>query len=152
VLDESEGFPERCPRCLACDGPAVGPFVSTQAGEGSGTSPLRPGELRLELQRKDVRHQVLLTGELDIASAPTLEAMIGGLCADGASEIVLDLGRLMFIDSFGLGTIIHVRDVCGQHQCDFSLVPGPPSVHRLFELTGLTERFLFKEKIAEPLT
>jgi len=38
-------------------------------------------------------HRLVLAGELDIASAPILEATIASLCENGATKIVLDLSE-----------------------------------------------------------
>jgi anti-sigma B factor antagonist len=147
VLSDPSALVERCPRCLVVNGQAVDRIPSIQPGGGSLGRRLRPGELRIEHHSDGRCHQVVLTGELDIASAPALERAVGRLCADGALEVALDLGALAFIDSFGLGTIIHAQDMCNQHGCAFSLIPGPPAVQRLFELTCLTDRFMFREAI-----
>jgi len=49
--------------------------------------------LSIEDERVGDRHTLLLTGELDIASAPELEEQAQRLCARPASELVLDLSR-----------------------------------------------------------
>src|SRR2546423_6631209 len=64
---------------------------------------MRPGELLLDDKSRDGSHTLELAGELDIATAPDLEATILSLCVDGVGEIVLDLSKLEFVDSAGLG-------------------------------------------------
>jgi len=81
-------------------------------------------------------HRLTVVGELDIATAPALEARITELCEDGASEIVLDLHELSFMDSTGLGLILACRQLCESRGCEFSLTRVQPPVQRLFELTG----------------
>src|SRR5205807_10457115 len=58
------------------------------------------------------RHTLVLAGDLEMTNAPILATVIARLCTDGASEIVLDLGELRFIDSTGLGSIVTGRAVC----------------------------------------
>jgi anti-sigma B factor antagonist len=90
--------------------------------------------------RHDDRYTLLFRGELDIASAPSVEQLTGELCADGASEIVLDLSALAFIDSAGLEAIEQSRTLCEQHECGFCLIPGVKNVERLYELDGLIDK------------
>jgi anti-sigma B factor antagonist len=91
-------------------------------------------------------HTLSLVGELDIATAPELQASIDRLCEDGAREIVLDLHELSFIDSTGLRLILISGETCGRHGCDFSLTRAQPRAQRLFELTGIMGRLAFRGK------
>jgi anti-sigma B factor antagonist len=95
------------------------------------------GEFSIGAMRHDDRYTLLLAGDLDLASAPKIEKLIPELCADGASEIVLDLGGLTFIDSAGLRAIVRGRALCDKRRCGFRLIPGG-TVQRIFELTGLS--------------
>ena len=90
------------------------------------------------------RHTLLLTGELDIASAPELEGKAQELCAQSATELVLDLSQLEFIDSAGLNAILRVRALCEEHMCEFCLTPGARPVQRLFEITRLIDKLPFR--------
>ncbi len=85
-------------------------------------------------------YTLLFRGELDLASASSVEELTRELCADGASEIVLDLSGLGFIDSVGLGAILASRRLCEQHECGFCLIPGVKNVERLYELDGLVDK------------
>ena len=81
-------------------------------------------------------------------SVPTLEAALVRCAAQGAMAITLDLGGLAFIDSAGLWIITSARSWCDRRGCGFSLVPGPASVHRVFELTGLSDVLPFRPSAA----
>jgi len=83
------------------------------------------------------RHRLLLSGELDIASAPMLEATLASVTAKGASEVVLDLTELTFMDSTGLRAVLSLHELCSQEGYAFSLTGANGSVQRLFELTGV---------------
>jgi anti-sigma B factor antagonist len=108
-------------------------------------------ELNIQAHRQQDRHTLELTGELDLASAPELEAMVAQACADGASEIVLDLSRMRFIDSSGLKAILSASSLCATNACELYLTPAPEPVHRLFELTRLIDRLQFRESsLPEP--
>jgi anti-anti-sigma factor len=104
---------------------------------------MRPGELLVDDRDDGARHTVALRGELDLGTAADLEAAILGLCAGGATEIVLDLSELSFVDSAGLRAIVSARAMCEQHDCSLVLVHPRAQVKRLFELTGLLDRLSF---------
>jgi anti-anti-sigma factor len=92
------------------------------------------------------RHRLLLSGELDLAPAAEVEAMLLRLCAEGTKEIALDLSKLSFMGSTGLRLVLLARDLCEQHGCEFHLVPGPRNIQRMFEMTGLLGVLPFQEQ------
>lgn len=102
--------------------------------------------LVIEDREHDGAHTLALGGELDIAAVPSLEAEVRHLCSEGTRAITLDLGGLRFIDSTGLAAIVLVSRICAKHGYDFSLLPGPRSVQRLFETTGLIDELPFLER------
>jgi anti-anti-sigma factor len=106
-------------------------------------------DLRIESARIDGRYELSLRGELDLASAPELMDAVARLCAEGASEAVLDVGGVEFVDSSGLRALLNVEALCEEHQCAFSLAPGRDQiqrqVRRLLEITGLLDRLPFRE-------
>jgi anti-anti-sigma factor len=91
------------------------------------------------------RHTLVLSGELDLVSAGSLEAMVLLLCADGITGFALDLSKLTFMDSTGLRALLCAKDVADSHGYEFMLVPGPKNVQRLFEVTGLLNVLPFQE-------
>jgi len=82
-------------------------------------------------------HWLILAGELDLASAPALEARVDDLCVAGVMAVVVDLSKLKFMDSTGLQAVLAATKRCRQHGTDFSLAGATGAVQRLFELTGL---------------
>lgn len=89
-------------------------------------------------------HTLLLQGELDMAAVPSLEAEVRDLCGEDTRGITLDLSGLRFIDSTGLAAIVLVSRLCAKHGYSFELLPGPRSVQRLFETTGLIAELPFR--------
>jgi anti-anti-sigma factor len=84
------------------------------------------------------RHILVLSGELDMRSSADLEAMVLVAKRD-ATSLTLDLSRLTFIDLRGLRMVLFAKELCEWDGCEFRLVPGPPSVERVFELTDLLD-------------
>ena len=105
--------------------------------------------LSIESERIDGRHRLALRGELDLTSAPELMEAVARLCAEGATEAIVDVGRLKFIDSTGLRAILTGKALCEDSRCAFSLTPGcdqiPDQMRRLLEITGLLDRLPFGE-------
>jgi anti-sigma B factor antagonist len=89
---------------------------------------------------------LLLSGELDAGSVPTLEAALVRCTAMGATTITLDLAGLGFIDSAGLWTITSAKTWCDRRGYGFSLLPGPATVHHVFEVTGLSDVLPFRAR------
>jgi anti-sigma B factor antagonist len=87
----------------------------------------------------------MLNGELDIGSAAMLEATLEEACAAGATEVVLDMGGVEFIDSSGLSAIVRGKMLCEEHGCDYCLTPAQRPVQGVFEVTGVAERLRFRD-------
>jgi anti-sigma B factor antagonist len=103
------------------------------------------GRFGLQVAAHDGRHRLVLNGELDLAEAPTLEACLRQLCTDGTTGIVLDLSCLKFMDSAGLRMVLLALDLCEEHSCELRLIPGPPQVQRVFEITGMLDQLPFDD-------
>jgi anti-sigma B factor antagonist len=101
--------------------------------------------LSIESHEDGSRHTLLLRGELDVASAPELEARVQQLSVEGPGELVLDLGGLEFIDPAGLNAILRVRALCQEQMWEFCLMPGERRAQRLFEITRLVDRLPFRK-------
>jgi anti-anti-sigma factor len=102
------------------------------------TTQTRPG-FAVEDIGADGAHILVLSGELDAGSIARLESAITRCTSAGTTAITLDLSRLSFIDSSGLWTITLARRWCEAHGRGFTLVPGPPQVQEVFEVTGLID-------------
>ena len=104
-------------------------------------------ELSIDVHRQGDRHRLSLQGELDLTSAAKLTGAVAGACAQGAREVVLDMGGLEFIDSTGLRAILNSRALCEERLCEFSLMPEPDKVRtqvrRVLEITGLIDKLPF---------
>jgi anti-anti-sigma factor len=85
------------------------------------------------------RHTLILKGELDLAAADYLEAVIFCLFVDGISGIAMNLSKLRFIDATGLRALLAVNELCEHQGCEFSLTRPTGQVRRLFELTGVAK-------------
>lgn len=100
--------------------------------------------LTIDVRDDDGTAVLILAGELDLASSPELTERAEAALADGKA-VVLDLGKLSFIDSTGLGAIAGIDRNAKTAGTTMSLVPGPPSVQRVFDVSGTTDAFTWTE-------
>ena len=89
----------------------------------------------LSVAAGDDSTRLVLSGELDLATAPELDR---ALCDAQQSTglVTLDLRRLTFMDSRGLSAVVSAATRARASGDRFRVVRGPPPVDRLFELTG----------------
>jgi anti-sigma B factor antagonist len=96
-------------------------------------------------QERDGTAVVQLFGELDLGEVEPLKREFDRLCENGLSALTVDLSGLDFVDSSGLHALLRLRGDCAGRQLALQLVPGPPTVQRLFRLTGTETQFTFVE-------
>lgn len=92
---------------------------------------------RIDTSEDDDGLRLRLTGEVDAATAPLLEARIGDAVRAGYAQVILDFVDLQFIDSSGLSVLVsnhkRLRDAGG----DLVVDSPPAAALRLFEIAGL---------------
>jgi anti-anti-sigma factor len=80
-------------------------------------------------------------GELDVAGTPLLEdAVMAALDEPDVEGVVIDLSALDFMDSSGLRCVVQANGRVGERGLRFALVRGGEPIHRVFEITRMTER------------
>jgi anti-anti-sigma factor len=84
---------------------------------------------------------VAVDGELDIATAPVLDAKLADVERDGAVSLLLDLGRVRFLDSTGLRSLLSARRRAEATGRRLRLANLPPDVERVLEVTGARRIF-----------
>jgi anti-anti-sigma factor len=97
---------------------------------------------RFEVEVIPDRGRVIVAprGEIDLATVERLRERLHELEAVAFHSIVLDLRKVTFIDSTGVALVLAEIKKDG---IDFSVIPGPAQVQRIFEITGLLERVPF---------
>jgi anti-sigma B factor antagonist len=99
-------------------------------------------QFRVELLRTEQDTAVIaLEGEVDIYSAPQFkEALLAGI-EDGATTIIVDLGRVTFIDSTALGVLVSGAKRVRPKNGRLDIVCTDENITRIFEITGLDRIF-----------
>jgi anti-sigma B factor antagonist len=99
--------------------------------------------MELSLSTRTVAgHMVLeVGGEIDVYTAPQLRERLVSMVDGGARHVVVDLGRVEFLDSTGLGVLVgalkRLRGVGGE----LSLVCNQERLLKIFRITGLDRVF-----------
>lgn len=103
------------------------------------------GEFSLTTSRDGDEHRIVLKGELDLATAGQVEEALAGAETGDATAIVLDLSGLTFMDSTGVRLMLSAHARSRSHCNRLSLVRGPASVQRVFELCGVENTLPFAD-------
>lgn len=97
-------------------------------------------DLRIETRADGPVAALVLTGEFDLAGVQAFEDEIGKLEAAAPSVVVVDLSDLAFMDSSGLRALVMADQRARTAGRRLAIVPGPPEVKRVFEITQLDGR------------
>ena len=74
---------------------------------------------------------------------PVLSAQLARVRQAGCRHVVFDLSALSFMDSTGLCFFLQCYAEGRQDGFTMAMLPGPPAVQRVFELTDTAERLPF---------
>jgi anti-anti-sigma factor len=97
--------------------------------------------LELDTQLDGSVAVVAARGELDLATAPLLADELGRAAElPGAAAVVLDLREIAFMDSSGLRAVVAADRTLRGSGLRFALVRAGEPVHRVFDITRMTER------------
>lgn len=81
---------------------------------------------------------VTLRGEIDLVVVPSIRASLREIFVDGSAAAVrVDLSRVGFIDSSGLGVLLWAHKQARVFQVEFALVSPTPSVSQVMRVLGL---------------
>ena len=103
----------------------------------------------VEREARGTAVRLVLTGDLDLATAEEAEQAILETEEDRPPVLILDLSELDFMDSTGLRVVISAATRAGEQDRRLVLVKGPEVVQRVFEITRLAERLEIVDSIDE---
>ena len=97
------------------------------------------GTLNFEFDgdRSDGQVVIDLRGEVDVYSAPRLRDELQRLLSEGRTHILLDVERLEFVDSTGLGVIVAIAKQASDAGGHLTLRAPPVAVQHVLRTTGL---------------
>ncbi len=103
------------------------------------------GDFSLTSQRDGGTHSIRLFGELDLATADTLEKELLRVEATDADPIIVDLSGLTFIDSTGARLLVYAAARARARSDRLALLRGGTAVQRVFQLTALEDKLPFAD-------
>jgi anti-sigma B factor antagonist len=95
--------------------------------------------LEVERSRSDGYELLAVEGEIDIATAPRMIAALNEVLAEIESPLVVDLSRVVFMDSTGLALMMNARRRVVRRGQGFAIVCPPGPIGRVFEIADMME-------------
>jgi anti-anti-sigma factor len=104
-----------------------------------------------DVQYRDGAIVVALAGELDLYNAHTVRDALLDQAGRKPDRLVIDLSRVTFIDSTGLGVLIEARTRLPNRRAFLLASPGLET-RRALEISGLDRHFTVHDTLDEALT
>jgi anti-anti-sigma factor len=96
-------------------------------------------ELSVTVRRERGVAVAEFTGEIDLTTIPGLRERLFEL-ADSGQPLIIDLNRITFIDSSGLGLLVATARRASAHGASLHAVCSRPQTRKLLWLTGVDRR------------
>ena len=98
-------------------------------------------ELRLGHYSKDGTEVVTVEDETGTCTAPRLRELLIDLVSQGSYQLVVNLDKVGFLDSTGLGVLVGGLRRVRAHDGSLDLVCTQQRILKILKITGLTEVF-----------
>jgi anti-sigma B factor antagonist len=82
-----------------------------------------------------------ILGEIDLYNAPEIKDIISKLIEERCYNVVIDLEKVSYIDSSGIGALISSLSNLKKYHGGLKIINVYASVRKVFELTKLTSFF-----------
>ena len=109
-------------------------------------------DLRLNWYRKDGYVVIEHAGEIDVYTAPRMRELYIDLVNKGEYKFVLDLERVEFLDSTGLGVLRGCLKRAVAHDGRVYVVCTSEKIRKIFRITGNSRVFPIFNTVDEALT
>ncbi len=98
-------------------------------------------DLSIHIHVVEGLHVFELTGSLDIATSPAVRAALTNASEQGDHRLIVDLIKVDFLDSTGLGALIGGQRRAKEFDGEIRLVAKEGQILRLLRITGLLKVF-----------
>jgi anti-sigma B factor antagonist len=107
----------------------------------------------LSIDRADHDDETVMSvgGEIDVYTAPIVRERLDAAVRDGHVNLVVDLSRVRFLDSTGLGVLVGRLKLTRSRGGSLRLVATEEKVLKVFAITGLDKVFELYETLDEAL-
>ena len=108
-------------------------------------------DLSLETREAGDRTVVAVGGEIDVYTAPKLRDKITELVNAGHHRLLIDMEKVEFLDSTGLGVLVGGLKKVRAHDGSMELVCSQDRLLKIFRITGLAKVFTIHDSEASAL-
>jgi anti-sigma B factor antagonist len=108
-------------------------------------------DLSLETRQENEHTVIEVGGEIDVYTAPKLRERIIELVDEGQYHLVVDLEKVEFLDSTGLGVLVGGLKRVRGHDGSLQLVCTQERLLKIFRITGLSKVFAIHGSQSEAL-
>jgi anti-sigma B factor antagonist len=91
--------------------------------------------------------RVCVEGEVDLSTAPELEAALQQALEGPAVRLVVDLRGVGFLDSSGLSLLVRQDRLTRKIGRRMIVIKGPPHVQQVFEISGLSTHLTMVDEL-----
>jgi anti-sigma B factor antagonist len=108
----------------------------------------------LDVETGSVGDAALLTlrGEIDVYTAPRLRQAIIDLVDGGANRIVVDMAKVDFLDSTGLGVLVGGLKRVRLQDGSLAIVATQDKILKIFDITGLNKVFAIHPSVDDAVS
>jgi anti-sigma B factor antagonist len=108
-------------------------------------------DLKLGHHVRDGIEVIDVQGEIDIYTAPRLRELLIDLVSQGSYRLVVNLDKVGFLDSTGLGVLVGGLRRVRAHDGSLDLVCTQQRILKILKITGLTEVFGIYETVDQAI-
>lgn len=101
-------------------------------------------------RKSDGATVVVVSGELDVFTAPDFETALQELISAGDSSLVLDLTGVDFLDSTGLGVMVKALKWAREAGGGLRVVATQERIVKVFRITGLDDVMGLSDRVQAP--
>jgi anti-sigma B factor antagonist len=104
-----------------------------------------------EIRRNAEATVVVLSGDIDLHHVPQVHPVLLDECANKPQMLIIDLGEVGYMDSSGVGVLVHAFQKVKANKGQLRLIRMNQRVRGIFEITRLDKYFVICESEEEAL-
>lgn len=107
--------------------------------------------MELKVSSRSQGDHIVITpgGEIDLYTAPRLQAEFAGVLRDGPARIVVDLAAVEFCDSTGMNVLLAAMKRARERGGSLELAGPRPAVRKILQVTGLDTVFAVHDSLLD---
>ncbi|MEU7001529.1 STAS domain-containing protein [Nonomuraea sp. NPDC046570] len=106
-------------------------------------------ELKVSTRSHAGHALVEIAGEIDLYTAPRLQAEFTRLLQDGPNRVVIDMSAVEFCDSTGMNVLLSALKRVKEQGGALDVAAPRPAVRKILQVTGLDSVFTVHEEVPE---